>query len=74
VLSFRPAGLPNQAAVNGAAATANAAIASAISTTNGYIDQVNGDVTTAYGYTAQAYQAGNCGEAPAAPDPQPHIS
>lgn len=69
VPSYRPRGLPNQAAVNSAIGSANGAISSALSTTNGYIDQVNADVTTAYGDTATAFEAGGCGAPPAAPDP-----
>jgi hypothetical protein len=49
VPSYRPPGLPIQATVNAAIANANKAISAALSTTNGYIDQANTEVTTAYG-------------------------
>lgn len=72
--SYRPPGLPIQATVNAAIANANKAISAALSTTNGYIDQANTEVTTAYGYTATAFQAGRCGEPPTAPSAESHIS
>jgi hypothetical protein len=71
---YQPANPPSQAAVSQAMAGANAAIASAVATTNGHIDHANADVTTAYNYTAQAYQAGKCSSVPTAPTPQSHIS
>jgi hypothetical protein len=37
------------------------ASSSALATTNGYIDQANANVTTAFGYAADAFQAGSCG-------------
>jgi hypothetical protein len=64
---------PSQQNVTQATKAAQAAISAALSTTNGYIDQANSQVTTAFGYAAQAYQAGNCGSAPTAPSPQSHI-
>ena len=72
--TYQSPGAPTQHDVSKAIASANSAIASALSTTNGYIDQANADVTTAYGYAAGAYQAGNCSAPPSAPSPQQHIS
>lgn len=69
---YLPPQAPSQANVNMAIAAANAATASATSITNGYINQANADVTTAYQYAAQVYTAGNCGAAPSAPSSQPH--
>jgi hypothetical protein len=75
VPGYQTANPPDPTAVSGAAAAANKAIAVALATTNGYIDQANADVTTAFGYAAQAIQAGpNCGQPPTAPPPQGHIA
>lgn len=71
---YQPPNAPTQQEVSQAIASANAAIASALSTTNGYINQANADVTTAYGYAADADRAGNCGTPPSLPSPQQHIS
>ncbi|MGH9919860.1 MAG: hypothetical protein ACRD6W_13480 [Nitrososphaerales archaeon] len=71
---YQPPNPPTQSEVSQAVAAANAAISQALSTTNGYIDQANGDVTTAFQYVAQAYQAGNCGSPPSAPSPEQHIT
>jgi hypothetical protein len=64
---------PNPEAVSQAAAFANKAVATATASTNGDIDRANADMTTAYGYAASAYQAGNCGSAPSAPPAMKHI-
>lgn len=74
VPGYLPTGTPTQHDVDQAISAAQAAIASALATTNGYIDQANANVTTAFGYAAQAFQAGGCGEPPAAASPQSHIS
>lgn len=71
--SYIPSNNPTQSQVNAAIATANGSINSAVSTTNGYIGQANNEVTAAYGYAANAYQAGNCGTAPSPPQPQATI-
>jgi len=71
---YNPSGAPSKSDVSNAIAGANGAVASAIPTTNGYIDQVNADVTTAYQYAGQATQAGNCGTAPTAPTAAQHVS
>jgi hypothetical protein len=71
---YSPPNSPTQSQVNQTVRVTNAAISSAISTTNGYIDQANAEVTTAYQYVAQAYQAGNCGATPSAPAAQQRIS
>jgi len=73
--SYSPSGAPTQTQVDQATGAVTAAISSAVATTNGYIDQANADVATAFQYVAQAYQAGGCGAPPTAPTPQqPHIS
>jgi len=54
---------PNQPAPTSAAqaiAAANGAVASAITTTNGYIGQANADVSTAQGVAAQALRNASC--------------
>jgi len=71
---YQPRGAPTQQQVSSAINDANSAIASAISTTNGYIDRANAEVTTAYGYAAKAYQVGKCGTSPNPPSPQPDIT
>jgi hypothetical protein len=71
---YTPANTPSQKDVNTAVANANSAIASAISTTNGYIGQANADVSTAFGYVANAFAAGSCGAPPTAPSPIPPLS
>jgi hypothetical protein len=71
---YRPASTPESAAVSQAQVAGNNAISQSVATTNSYIDQANADVVTAFQYTATAYQAGNCGTPPIAPQPQPHIS
>ncbi len=72
--SYSPPSPPTQDQVSQAAAGGSASAASVVTTTNGYIAQANADVTTAYQYAAEAYQAGNCGPAPTAPQPQADIS
>ncbi len=72
--NYLPQNAPSQSEINQAVATTDKAIASAIATTNGYIGQANTDVTTAFQYVAQAYQAGNCGSPPSTPSPMTQIS
>ncbi len=74
VPQYHPANPPTTNQINAAVAAAQQAIAQALATTNGEIDQANADTAAAYAATAQAYQAGNCGPAPTAPKGQSHIS
>jgi hypothetical protein len=74
VPGYVPTNAPTQAEVSQTVNGVGVAISAAIVTTNGYIDQANADVTTAFQYVAEAYQAGNCGTPPSAPEPQQHIS
>jgi len=69
-----PRAAPSTAEIFGAVIKANATISSALTTTNGSIDQVNADVAAAYRYAVEAYGAGSCGVAAEPPVPNPHIS
>jgi hypothetical protein len=71
---YRPASTPDSAAVAQAQAAANGEIGQGVAATNGDIDQANADVVTAFQYAATAFQAGNCGSPPTAPQSQSHIS
>lgn len=72
--NYTPTPDPTPAEVSSATLAANQAVTGGVATANGYIDQANADVTSAYGYAAQAGAAGNCGASPLAPAAQPHIS
>ena len=71
---YQPPGAPDALAVLAAVSTANGDVNSAVSTTNGYIDQANGDLAKAYQYASQAFQIGNCGSPPTTPSALQHIS
>jgi hypothetical protein len=71
---YVPPGTPDQSDVSSALSTANNAVQSAISTTNGYIGEANSDVSTVTQYEDQAVQTGNCGSAPSASSPIQNIS
>lgn len=71
---YVPAGSPDQTEVTSALAGADSTVQWALSTTNGYIDQANGDLTTAFSYVDQTYRAGNCGSPEPTPPPAQHIS
>lgn len=71
---YAPAGGPTQSTITQATNSANGDITVALSTTNAYINQANSAVTTAYGYSTQAFQAGNCGSAATQPPSLTHIS
>lgn len=71
---YTPAGTPSQSEVTSALAEASSSTQSSLSTTNGYIDQANAEMTSAFLYVVQAYQAGDCGLPATAPPPAQHIS
>ena len=70
---YRPPNQPGRRVVTQTLAGTNNALTSAVTTTNGDIDQANTIVATAYGYLAEAFQVGSCGSPPATPDPQQDI-
>lgn len=73
----RPQGpLPDPSEVSQAIVHANAASLQAVSIANGFIDQANSNVQTAYQYLAEAIQAGHCsGIGPdVPPPPEPHAA
>ncbi len=72
--SYVPTNSPTQAEVTDAISKAEATVAAAISIANGYIDEANADVSTAYEYADQAINAEHCGAPPSAPSPVPHIT
>lgn len=69
-----PGPIPGQSDVSQAINQANGATSQASSIANGFIDQTNNDVGSAFGDVAQAYQAGNCGPSPPGPPPIAHVS
>lgn len=71
---YVPPSTPGQTEVTSALAVADSTVQWALSTTNGYIDQANGDMATAFLYETQTYRAGNCGTGEPAPPPAQHIS
>lgn len=74
VPGYQPPNAPSANDVSQALASANSAIQVTLSTTNGYIDQANADVATAYQYADQAFQTAGCGTSPTPPTPIQHIS
>lgn len=65
---------PTQATIDQAIKSANDAVSAAIAGTNAAVDQANGYATTAYQDAGGANSAGGCGNPPATPSVQPHIS
>ena len=65
---------PTKTTVTGAVSKAQSTVAAAIAIANGYIEQANADVATAFGYADQAYKAANCGAPPTPTAPVPTIT
>lgn len=72
---YSPPNAPGQSEVSSDLSEANTVVQYAVSETNGYVDQSNSSVSTAYQYVAEAYKdARTCGTAPSAPTPLQPIS
>ena len=73
-LTYSAPAAPSPAQVTQVVGQARQSLYSAVSSTNGFVEQVNADVTLVYGYVTHAYRGANCGAAPARPSPLHAIS